>query len=98
MGRLYQAAPSLFVQLTPLSSSPSGGRKGVAVAILGASETGGPSASPSKCTCASLLRYGYLMMRMTIGVVFAAAFTICGAAQDVIAQSETPALAFPKPD
>ena len=38
------------------------------------------------------------MMRMTIGVVFAAAFTISGAAQDVIAQSGVPAVAFPKPD
>ena len=37
------------------------------------------------------------MMRMTIGVVFAAAFTISGAAQDVIAQSGVPAVAFPKP-
>jgi hypothetical protein len=41
---------------------------------------------------------GYLMMRMTIGVVFAAAFTISGAAQDFIAQSGAPAAAFPKPD
>src|SRR5215813_3279415 len=38
------------------------------------------------------------MMRMTVGVVFAAAFTISGAAQDVIAQSGAPAAAFPKPD
>ena len=38
------------------------------------------------------------MMRMTIGVVFAAAFTISGAAQDFIAQSGVPAVAFPKPD
>src|SRR5262245_3699902 len=38
------------------------------------------------------------MMRMTIGVVFAAAFTISGAAQDCIAQSGAPAAAFPKPD
>jgi methyltransferase family protein len=38
------------------------------------------------------------MTRMTIGVVFAAAFTISGAAQDVIAQSGVPAGAFPKPD
>src|SRR6201984_3545117 len=38
------------------------------------------------------------MMRMTIGVVFAAAFTISGAAQDFIAQSGGPAAAFPKPD
>src|SRR5947208_1897835 len=38
------------------------------------------------------------MMRMTIGVVFAAAFTISGAAQDFIAQSGVPAAAFPKPD
>ena len=38
------------------------------------------------------------MMRMTIGVVFAAAFTISSAAQDFIAQSGVPAVAFPKPD
>jgi len=38
------------------------------------------------------------MMRTTIGVVFAAAFTISGAAQDFIAQSGVPAVAFPKPD
>jgi hypothetical protein len=38
------------------------------------------------------------MMRMTIGVVFAAAFTISGAAQEFIAQSGVPAVAFPKPD
>src|SRR5262245_64281053 len=38
------------------------------------------------------------MMRLTIGVVFAAAFTISGAAQDVIAQTGAPAAAFPKPD
>src|SRR5262245_36168087 len=38
------------------------------------------------------------MMRMTIGVVFAAAFTISGAAQDCIAQSGAPAAAFPQPD
>jgi hypothetical protein len=38
------------------------------------------------------------MMRMTIGVVFAAAFTISGAAQDFIAQPGVPAVAFPKPD
>ena len=38
------------------------------------------------------------MMRMTIGAVFAAAFTISGAAQDFIAQSGAPAAAFPKPD
>src|SRR5262247_3441040 len=38
------------------------------------------------------------MMRMTIGAVFAAAFTISGAAQNFIAQSGTPAAAFPKPD
>ena len=37
-------------------------------------------------------------MRMTIGVVFAAAFAISGAAQDFIAQSGVPAVAFPKPD
>jgi hypothetical protein len=39
-----------------------------------------------------------VMMRMTIGVVFAAAFTISGAAQDFTAQSGVPAVAFPKPD
>src|SRR6476660_8948974 len=38
------------------------------------------------------------MMRTTIGVVFAAAFTISGAAQDFISQSGVPAVAFPKPD
>jgi SAM-dependent methyltransferase len=38
------------------------------------------------------------MMRMTIGVVFAAAFIISGFAQDFIAQSGAPAIAFPKPD
>src|SRR5260370_35458910 len=38
------------------------------------------------------------MMRTTIGVVFAAAFAISGAAQDFIAQSGVPAVAFPKPD
>ena len=37
-------------------------------------------------------------MRMTIAVVFAAAFTISGAAQEFIAQSGAPAAAFPKPD
>src|SRR5258708_17860987 len=36
---------------------------------------------------------GYLMMRMTIAVVFAAAFAVSGAAQ-----SGAPAVAFPKPD
>src|SRR5258708_34889757 len=36
---------------------------------------------------------GYLMMRMTIAVVFAAAFAISGAAQ-----SGAPAVAFPKTD
>jgi SAM-dependent methyltransferase len=38
------------------------------------------------------------MIRMTIGVVLAAAFAISGAAQDFIAQSGAPASAFPKPD
>lgn len=38
------------------------------------------------------------MMRMTIGLVLAAAFAISGAAQDFIAQSGAPASAFPKPD
>src|SRR6476620_11000714 len=38
------------------------------------------------------------MMRMTIGAVFAAAFTISGAAQEFIAQSGAPAAAPPKPD
>ena len=37
-------------------------------------------------------------MRTTIGVVFTAALTISGAAQDFIAQSGVPAVAFPKPD
>jgi len=35
---------------------------------------------------------------MTIGVVLAAAITLSGAAQDVMAQSGVPAGAFPKPD
>src|ERR1700730_11895520 len=39
-----------------------------------------------------------VMMRVTITVVFAAAFTISGAAQDFMAQSGVPAVAFPKPD
>ena len=38
------------------------------------------------------------MIRMTVGVVLAAAFAISGAAQDFIAQSGAPASAFPKPD
>ena len=38
------------------------------------------------------------MMRVTIAVVFAAAFTISGAAQDFMAQPGAPAVAFPKPD
>jgi SAM-dependent methyltransferase len=38
------------------------------------------------------------VMRVTIAVVFAAAFTISGAAQDFMAQSGAPAVAFPKPD
>ena len=37
-------------------------------------------------------------MRVTITVVFAAAFTISGAAQDFMAPSGVPAVAFPKPD
>ena len=37
-------------------------------------------------------------MRLTITVVFAAAFTISGAAQEFMAQSGLPAVAFPKPD
>src|SRR5262245_20819359 len=37
-------------------------------------------------------------MRTRIGVVFIAALTISGAAQDFIAQSGVPAVAFPKPD
>jgi SAM-dependent methyltransferase len=37
-------------------------------------------------------------MRTTITAVFAAAFTIAGAAQNCIAQSGVPAAAFPKPD
>ena len=37
-------------------------------------------------------------MRVTISVVFAAAFTISGAAQDFMPQSGMPAVAFPKPD
>jgi SAM-dependent methyltransferase len=38
------------------------------------------------------------MMRVTIAVVFAAACTISGAAQDFMAQSGAPAVAFPKPN
>src|SRR2546423_2873707 len=38
------------------------------------------------------------MMRITIGVVFAAAFTISGGAQDFIVPPGVPAVAFPKPD
>src|SRR5215468_1643135 len=41
---------------------------------------------------------GYPIMRMTIGVIFATALTISGAAQDLTAQSGAPAAAFPKPD
>src|SRR6476620_6541349 len=37
-------------------------------------------------------------MRMTIGVVFATAFTLSAAAQDFMAQLGAPASAFPKPD
>jgi hypothetical protein len=37
------------------------------------------------------------MMRMTVSVVFAAAFAISGAALEFIAQSGVPAVAFPKP-
>jgi predicted methyltransferase len=39
-----------------------------------------------------------MLMRITIGVVFAAAFTISGAAQDFIAPPGVPAVAFPKSD
>jgi predicted methyltransferase len=38
------------------------------------------------------------MMRMTIGVVFAAALTVSSAAQDFMAQPGVPAAVFPKPD
>ena len=38
------------------------------------------------------------MMRMTIGVVFAAAFTLPVAAQDFLAPAGVPAGVFPKPD
>jgi SAM-dependent methyltransferase len=41
---------------------------------------------------------GYPMMRLTMGVIFVAALTISGAAQDLIAQSGAPAVLFPKPD
>ena len=37
-------------------------------------------------------------MRMTIAAVFAAAFTISVSAQEFLAGSGTPAIAFPKPD
>src|SRR5439155_16341663 len=38
------------------------------------------------------------MMRMTIGVVFAAVLTVSSAAQDFMAQPGVPAAVFPKPD
>jgi SAM-dependent methyltransferase len=38
------------------------------------------------------------MMRWTIPVVFTAAFAVSGAAQDFMAQSGAPAVAFPKPN
>src|SRR5438132_14371425 len=38
------------------------------------------------------------LMRVTIAVVFAAAFTMSAAAQDFMAQSGAPPAAFPKPD
>jgi SAM-dependent methyltransferase len=38
------------------------------------------------------------MMRMTIGVVFAAALTVSSVAQDFMAQPGVPAAVFPKPD
>ena len=38
------------------------------------------------------------MMRVTITLAFAAAFTVSGAAQDFMAPSGVPAAAFPKPD
>jgi SAM-dependent methyltransferase len=38
------------------------------------------------------------MMRMTIGIVFAAALTVSSAAQDFMAQPGVPAAVFPKPD
>src|SRR5215471_7723992 len=41
---------------------------------------------------------GYPMMRLTMAVIFVAALTISGAAQDLIAQSGAPAVVFPKPD
>src|SRR5215813_768776 len=45
-----------------------------------------------------LLQFRPSMMRMTIGVVFAAALTVSSAAQDFMAQPGVPAAAFPKPD
>src|SRR5271169_6577739 len=38
------------------------------------------------------------LMRTAIAVVFATTFTMSGSAQDFMAQSGTPAAAFPKPD
>jgi hypothetical protein len=38
------------------------------------------------------------MIRATTAVLFAAAFAISAAAQEFMAQSGAPALAFPKPD
>jgi hypothetical protein len=43
-------------------------------------------------------RCGGDLVRTAIAVVFAAAFTVSGSAQDFIAQSGTAAAAFPKPD
>jgi predicted methyltransferase len=37
-------------------------------------------------------------MRMTIAALFAATFTISVSAQEFLAESGTPAIAFPKPD
>ena len=41
---------------------------------------------------------GYPMMRLTMGVIFVAALTISGAAQDLTGQSGAPAAVFQKPD
>jgi SAM-dependent methyltransferase len=43
-------------------------------------------------------RYACNVIRMTIAAIFAAAFTLASSAQDFMAESGTPAVAFPKPD
>jgi SAM-dependent methyltransferase len=43
-------------------------------------------------------RYACNVIRITIAAIFAAAFTLASSAQDFMAESGTPAVAFPKPD